>query len=809
MRKDITSLYASIPSADPEFYKVGQSQPDEVQFAQDFSNLAFQFLQDRAPALMKYILGFEVVDRAENGTSAVGIFGFKINGDYYYVPAFFLNSQIKGIDSILSKRTNSFVPLVESWVNYIINRKASELGKEAPSAGSESKDFENPNFDFLQYPQVGPLGNGVKSAEEKPWRLSEAWDIMKKATDDRFFNDPEFKKAFVGSFLSFTGTRSPLKKEAESPIKTFIEKVGGPKAERTWLNALRNVKMANAALEFYRDPSAFHVDKYLNHGKDCYLLNKAAQEAREMSVKIEITSNPDSEAEAREVLEDGFVIHDSRDDDHKSKVVKTEYEKNFQNPDKPGIYNVLVNGGKTVEAYVLYTDIFTSGKKDMLVYFPDNNQVIPARTRDIITEGGAIGGIEDIMKKAKSINDCSPRSKYLFVGDSGSALPDFYVDHISRVRGERPQLDGSFWFSGSCCYSADPDGDFDDYWRGDRFHDITGRRKIDSFSFGTIELADFTGSPKCVGSSVILPSNWKALKIGKSDDESSTIGDSELSVPSKEDEKTTHRLGSLDSLSFELRKQGSYSLSVHSDDGQTYYMQFDGGRYTKPETYKQACVTLVTKLGTDPKDAKTLLKRASTEKKASCILKMGQLVGVGPYQPQEQTPEADPYTGIPTYQTPFYDVSTMPFEGNDPSVSEDNQLGENIGGDISRQSGGNGSGEAEFDPEAGQLAQEAAKLGQKDVFDKAAIGGLAKVYDVGAVVDSYLPDFIQSLDRIGRVLFLYYWKHNDFVQRYGTDSVIEMEEQLKSVFKNLGELTLDLKRKAVGGGDADTEVDNL
>ena len=36
--------------------------PDEQQLEQDFANMAFVFLRDRAPALMPHLLGFEVVD---------------------------------------------------------------------------------------------------------------------------------------------------------------------------------------------------------------------------------------------------------------------------------------------------------------------------------------------------------------------------------------------------------------------------------------------------------------------------------------------------------------------------------------------------------------------------------------------------------------------------------------------------------------------------------------------------------------------------------------------------------------------------
>ena len=413
---------------DPWLVKRAQEQPDEVQFAQDFSNLAFQFIQDRAPALMQYIVGFEVVDRSDNGTRAVGIFGFKIDGDYYYVPAFFLNSQVKGIDSILSKRTNSFVPLTEEWINFIINRKAKELGNEAPAADTTRGDqstFENPNFLFLQRPTVGPLGGPrysakYASAPDVPWKFAEAWDAMRFDITQRCDGDPEFKKSLAGSICAMSGVRTPFKKEASSPIQDYILKVGGPKAERTFLYSLRSVKMANAAMEFYDSVKAFHVSDYPNHGRDCYMLRKQAQEISEKAPKVKITSDAENEDEAKEILEDGFTVRDTRPEEQKSDVIETDYEKNFQNPDKPGIYNVLVNGGKTVKAYILNMDrVFHKGaNSSMVVYFPDNKQMITAKSRDIFTEGGAVGGIKDILDAAKQIKDVERRlveasSKYL------------------------------------------------------------------------------------------------------------------------------------------------------------------------------------------------------------------------------------------------------------------------------------------------------------------------------------------------------------------------------------------------------------
>jgi hypothetical protein len=71
------------------------------------------------------------------------------------------------------------------------------------------------------------------------------------------------------------------------------------------------------------------------------------------------------------------------------------------------------------------------------------------------------------------------------------------------------------------------------------------------------------------------------------------------------------------------------------------------------------------------------------------------------------------------------------------------------------------------------------------------------VYDVASVVDSYIPEFMDTIDRLGRILFLFYWKHEEFNQRYGSDDVVQMEDRLRNVFKSLGELALQLKEKSV------------
>ena len=135
---------------------------DEAMFENDFSTLAFQFVQDRAPALMPYMIGFEVVDRTDDGSKAVGIYGYKVDDDFYYIPVFFLNNQIRGVDMILNKKTNSFMPLTENWVNYIVDRHSVTLGKTV--SNDVTSTLEQPDLTFLKEPKNQAL---PKSAEAK------------------------------------------------------------------------------------------------------------------------------------------------------------------------------------------------------------------------------------------------------------------------------------------------------------------------------------------------------------------------------------------------------------------------------------------------------------------------------------------------------------------------------------------------------------------------------------------------------------------------------------------------------------------
>lgn len=100
------------------------------------------------------------------------------------------------------------------------------------------------------------------------------------------------------------------------------------------------------------------------------------------------------------------------------------------------------------------------------------------------------------------------------------------------------------------------------------------------------------------------------------------------------------------------------------------------------------------------------------------------------------------------------------------------------------------------------LFQLSQQRGLGNLFEHGVVGSLVKTYDSVALVEKYLPDLEQALDRVGRILFLLYWKPEDFSESYGTDDQNELENQLLSNFKSWGDMVLSflLKNEKVQKG---------
>ena len=811
-------LRAAMPGAVGQISKIAQMDVQEEQLEQDFSKLAYMFVSDRAAQLMRYILGFEVVEHEPDGSKAVGVFGFKVGDDYYYIPAFFLANQVRGVDLIFSKKTNTFVPLTEEWVDSIVQRDSIELG-DAADARKVRPDFENPNFDFVRRPSIGAAyasktaaardAEGYDEFEEGKSLFKAAWDAMCSTTVEKLKSDKDMQEAFAGFVGALNGKE--LSKKAESgDLVRWLSEQGGPKAVSTLFDALcTNVKFANAALTVYPNIETLYVHQFKESAHGC----KKAEEPKLRLVETAEESTAD--ADRQRLLVNGFYIDDKRDPQSLSRAYDYDHAATFGTVDGVGKYDVMTASGTTEKAWVLEAiKTQENDRRQFVVTEPSGTLKMRgvATSDKIYAKGQRLAEVDGLYDTAIPLSQMAEGYTYLLLDKSGkNCISGFNMRGATFTPGENPKVDGwlSGCYGGDCCcepccgrYSA-RSGEFDIY-KNDPYRDRTGRllpeHRRGSYSFRGLTLTKGTGKAVVAGDRILVPSNYKAIVLETPYDVRDKAKESQPSIT----------LGDLTSLKFEMEKSAFHDLTILKD-GPEFYIRVGSFGLSRPYSYKQACMSLNGRLGLSVGDTERLLDKVAEDGEVRTHIHLGkaaQFVGAQMPVPPPEAGGIDPYTGTPVYG-PYEAQVQAPLYGA-PPVPHGNPYGENLGGEGETQQGYGGSdvsgvpggnvGAAPLDQEAMDLAAQAGQLGQRHVFDYSSIGGLAKVYDTGSLIDSYVPQFMQAVDRLGRVLFLYYWKNEDFGERYGTSETVELEDTLRSVFKQFGNLALTLRRKTI---DAD------
>lgn len=95
-----------------------------------------------------------------------------------------------------------------------------------------------------------------------------------------------------------------------------------------------------------------------------------------------------------------------------------------------------------------------------------------------------------------------------------------------------------------------------------------------------------------------------------------------------------------------------------------------------------------------------------------------------------------------------------------------------------------------------QIAQMQKAKNTPFVFEHGVVGSLVKTFDAASQVEKYLPALETALDRLGRLVFLIYWKPQDLEKAYGSDDMADLESELTSNFKSYGTLVLNLLKRS-------------
>jgi hypothetical protein len=787
-----------------DWKKLAAQVADKDSVERAFMDQAYGFLANKAGKLMQdpYKLGFEVVYKNDADTRMVGIFAFRVNNQIMYAPVFFLNGEIKGTDLLYLQETKMFKPLNEEWVSFLIEKNNYEPGM--PIDKSQFTRVNNHvRFEDIAYP---PNYKRDKSASADC--IQTLGDIEILIQKSSFYKEAETQKAattelpprkpgeLIRQFIEEDGGMDTINKIASWLEKSvpFAEALVASIKEEDYLPA--NVK--KAAAKPADEPALVLFTGRLGKTAHTHLLKQAAKDETKDPDK-----NPSSNKYADKFFSQGYTLWDDRAPKDIVPVHKDDTEQ-MELVGTPGMYDVLLRDGTFRQAIVAPAssdDIssikYNSGSSSCCMPMACGSSPSWSTTNNTYNQGGVI---ENIAYGSPSMYGITRR---VICFTDGSKESDNREQVYGKFIKDQAQLlrDGDLEKTPST-------------GKAYRVFDAKTGTITDAFYIKSIKDNDgvksYTVATEGYNSEfTILTQNpdfvENEIKIGflGSDVYFIPVGTEKFSTDT-EGSTTTHRfyserlkspdIGNMNTLSDWAKEYVKKATLLHDVESDTFSMRF-GHLDQTPYASRINMAVKMASAGFHADAVEEMLdctKAAGEsnwfygdpmEKNAFPTMQLRDAIfrtehnrdfGVQQQNPQSFVlrTKTDSRQGPPQLVGDAYD----PGMGRKP---EDGMSKEQL---------------TSMSPD--QIAQYASEKQLPNVFEHGLVGTLTQVYDSLAMIDKYLPDMENALDRLGRILFLFFWKPRDFEDAYGSDDMSNLENQLLSNFKSFGSLTLDLLKRS-------------
>jgi hypothetical protein len=724
---------------------VGES---ESTFEQAMSNLAHATVRDRAPGLMDFELGFQLVEKNEDNDRAVGVFAFKVGPQMMYVPIFFLNGQIKGHELLYLKESDTFVPLDEDWVNYLLARKPILVG-DSISQQQTHRGVRQPDLTAFRESPSAKLGSAHAWEEDALPILGYLADVKRHAKYE--LKLPQLIKNSSAHAVSFCKMLDAY----PTLMAPFVECYGAD-----------FIKTAIQRAEDYH--SAFRGDRIQTPDiiRGSVFKEAAAQSAAfdpTYGGKLQIFKYSGerpaglTDDEASQLLTERVLIKDAREKHAEVFIGEELRPLSLQNPTETGVYSVLVKPGGFERCFVALSPRQGDNQlpPTVLVRLEDKRYTGIASQRIWVESQESPTDYGKWLDGLPSAKELEKGSDYILVGPRSQALGPFTVE-ASAPSGE-----------GESCYRV--------WWLNAGFRSLgpgyqPKRRAqlsqqydqaIETISIGLI------GGPNVAERSGIfyVPKGWKAIKL----------------KPDSADRESAFRPGDLVDVTVGILKKTA-ELKVWTDDVE---VEIAGRRMPK----LAAKLHLIREHGMDEKTAVELLKIAKRRGGARFRVKQADDIDGSPYDQYGGGFSPPSWPDTDALQSGNFlnrDVPTsVPQEWNLPVQSNYPQDTRSM------------AEPPQPDPDAMNNVQQAVQLGQREVLDTSAFTSLLNTSRADSGIDQYLSAVMEGLDAEGRLLFNYYWHNDMFGERYGDNELAELEDLLRAAFESTGKLLLRLRQETI------------
>jgi hypothetical protein len=820
---------------------------DEADMESALSSLVHGKLEDTAPGLMQYLVGLQTLDTDADKGRAIALAGFKIRKNWLYVPAFYINGQIKGMDMMYSRAANLFVPLKDNWVGYIMSKEPGSLGK---LENKSDADLHLLAPDFVTAYTGAGIGR-VKGAAERAgaagylrkvaavdaevagklllaskaasfdlryWcsRIPHFSAVLAKTASDNhefraalatyydlgeLFGDTVKVAAAVERARSLRLAAMP-KRAAVTDFSAFVKRADyDVEAERGGV-----VKVARDNIAVYAADLTDYQKSRIYAGASVYL---DTRKRANLAMRSKVARALDSSEAAP-----GVDVRELKPAQTVSLALS-------------GNYDVLQANGDTKTMFVsprIHPLAFTRSSSvgntltgSSLVYDYESGQAKMVRTDRLVClpPSSGLGDGNDLREKSVELSSMKPGFLYSLVFPDGSMSNIFqacgrktgddadtyqvrYVDRIHTPQGSDDYIPSSNEY-----VSVPGESTREVYSPRNRdMQHTTGLdydERVLTFKGNSYRISNVVDSWTNQGNlcvivqrkndntklmvralTAVVGSKVKAVEVGVPFGYSAADGDKFPGLGSSEIMWNT-AFSLADSTAMHIKK---------ANDG--VVVDFGGRRYAGGK--EAALDHLVIDVGLREKQAREVL--AAFDRDGDLDLVVVKSAAPHPGGGEDKDIGAPWPVSFPS--------SFSDYIGR--SAQEPQELKIDVPGAASQAR--MDYPYSIFEDSEVKNVLNAAKAGDKDVFDVSAVKGLVKTVDISGIIDEYLPDLIRAVDRLGRLRFIAFWHIDKLEERFGQQELVDLENHLKNDFESLGDTVLFLQRKVTDADPARMALDD-
>jgi hypothetical protein len=803
----------------------GESDSPESGVETAFSNLAHATVADKVSELSQYEIGFQIIDKSSDSTKMVGAFGYKIGSKMVIVPVFYINGELKAAHMYLPS-SDQFIPLDAGYSGYLVGHKEQKIGdgvsrnlsllgvmppnlyqlSRPPNKFASATDLRKELLPALAYlatdnPVTNPKYAGMKTV---PDLLKEAGEPLFRYLVEKIgaeypkilkYVDELYGEEMLTDVAKHIAAAKQIK-EAKSLLKDAQTYEFGETPPGVWDGKVHAINEGGEAWNHdYRKRWRHNDDKPKSHlGK---MMEPKCAVSKNNEVKV-ITSDevkggprPDllhdlSTKDRERLIKEHVVVKDNREDKEVTIAFNVQTEMRLRNPDRTGLFEILVKPDKFERCLVIYGPYDQTGRNTFCT-------CISLETKRWIN-------IHHSRLWAEAeVDDEAWREWFKKLPDKDSPGDGLNIALL-------PWGEGTVPFDVARNYGTDKDKTkiFDVWFRrhaeiNQPFYQEDYPRDFKPFRQGpyrnqSIRLTQLPGKKiKTTEGDVCLPLGVKFISLKPAENPKKDSDKDRFEVHSSPPPLEPGNLVDMQRILSSVTQP----LKIFCDGKD---MTFDeSNRLGKVAGLKQ----LIVGYGLREKAARAIIDEAER------LGKSGKSYTVLLKKAEPGAPIGDMVAGAPN-NVPFPEFNTSfdPMTGSNiptQTYSEWNSKVPDMSAFRTDRSVYQPQGP---DPNSIALATQAARTGQKEVFDTTMLGGLLKSVQQDSMVDKYLPDLMKGMDRLGRILFIFYWRGEEFKERYGKNDMVDLEDGLRNSFDGMGELILSLKRKSVDpyrddGTDAD------